>query len=119
MTDWPDLPRAVVCWTHLSSDERSRYLEGRRRQGEDTRAVWAARRAALQLDAVAIERPAESDAELRLLSEREAMLAAALWALADAESAMVEGAVRPGPGSGRTRAPEAGDAGGEAPVRHE
>jgi hypothetical protein len=30
--DWPDLPRVVACWTHLSEDERQMCLEARRRR---------------------------------------------------------------------------------------
>jgi len=44
MTDRPDLPRVVACWSHLTDAERLRCQEARQRYNAESNALWAARR---------------------------------------------------------------------------
>jgi len=38
--EWPDLPRVVACWTHLTEDERHNCLEARSRANSEADQRW-------------------------------------------------------------------------------
>ncbi len=87
MADWPDLPRVAACWTHLTAEERSRYLEAAGVRGGHA-GVWPPSRSTAA-HCAAILLPVEPVAE-QLRNERATTAASALVELAYLKYAMIE-----------------------------